>query len=57
MSELTREPNQLLRRQRELRGWSREKVVLELHQRFPDVAVTENDVARWERGKRVPGPY
>jgi transcriptional regulator with XRE-family HTH domain len=52
-----REANALLRRARELRGWSRERLVSELQQRFPGVAVTPKDVARWERGKRRPGPY
>src|SRR5579885_3339864 len=51
------EPNPLLRQQRELRGWSRQRLALELQQRFPGVAVTDKDVARWERGKRKPGPY
>ncbi|RAQ97697.1 hypothetical protein A4R35_19315 [Thermogemmatispora tikiterensis] len=53
----TRKANQLLRRARELRGWSRQRLVLELQQRFPGVAVTAKDIARWERGKRRPGPY
>ncbi|MBV9256590.1 MAG: helix-turn-helix transcriptional regulator [Ktedonobacteraceae bacterium] len=60
MSENTleiRTPNRQLRHQRELRGWSQKRVALEIHQRFPGVAVTEDDVKRWESGKRRPGPY
>src|SRR6266702_825302 len=57
MNQATRGPNALLRRQRELRGWSHERVAEELHTRFPGVAVTGKEVARWERGKRIPGPY
>lgn len=51
------EPNNLLRQQRELRGWSRQRLAQEMQQRFPGVAVTDKDIARWERGKRKPGPY
>lgn len=51
------EPNNLLRQQRELRGWSRQRLALEIQQRFPGAPVTDKDVARWERGKRKPGPY
>ena len=57
MHQAIRGPNPLLRRQRELRGWSHERVAEELHARFPGVAVTGKEVARWERGKRIPGPY
>ncbi|WP_376794051.1 multiprotein-bridging factor 1 family protein [Thermogemmatispora sp.] len=63
MSEGTREApplkqaNQLLKRARELRGWSRQRLALELQQGFPGVAVTAKEIARWERGKRRPSPY
>lgn len=53
----SKQPNTLLRQQRELRGWSRARMAEELHLRFPGIAVTDKDIARWERGKRVPGPY
>ena len=56
-AEEVREPNLLLRRQREMRGWSQKRVALELQQMDSTAAVTEKDVARWERGKRRPGPY
>jgi hypothetical protein len=29
----------------------------ELQTRFPEVAVADHDIARWERGTRRPGPY
>ena len=52
-----RSSNHLLKRQRELRGWSREKMVKELQAHFPEVAVTVDDIVRWENGKRRPSPY
>src|SRR6266536_5631218 len=57
MTNDTPEPNHLLREAREMRGWSRQKVATELGRLFPGVAVTEKEVARWERGKRTPSPY
>ena len=57
MNHAIRGSNPLLRRQRELRGWSHERVAEELHAKFSGVAVTGKEVARWERGKRIPGPY
>ena len=57
MTNDTPEPNHLLREAREMRGWSRQKVATELSRLFPGVAVTEKEVARWERGKRTPSPY
>jgi transcriptional regulator with XRE-family HTH domain len=57
VQERERTPNPLLRRQRELRGWSQGQVALELQARFPGIAVTARHVARWESGKRRPGPY
>ena len=49
--------NHRLRQQRELRGWSHREVALKLQDLFPEVAVTANDVRRWESGERKPGPY
>src|SRR5579859_4742251 len=57
VAEDARVPNPKLRRARELRGWSRKTVALEMIKRWPDVAVTEKYVARWESGKRKPGSY
>jgi hypothetical protein len=50
-------PNNRLREQRELRGWSPREVALKLQALFPGMAVTAKDVRRWERGDRKPGPY
>jgi transcriptional regulator with XRE-family HTH domain len=55
--ERERTPNQRLQEQRVLRGWSHREVALRIEERFPGVAVTANDVRRWENGKRRPGPY
>ena len=57
VQERERTPNPLLRRQRELRGWSQGQVALELQALFPGIAVTARHVTRWESGKRKPGPY
>ena len=43
-------PNARLRRERELRGWSQEKVAEE-------VGTTQKIVSRWERGESIPVPY
>ncbi len=56
-TEYSREPNVSLRQQRELRGWSRQRLATEIRQRYPGAAVTEKEIARWEWGKRKPGPY
>jgi tetratricopeptide (TPR) repeat protein/transcriptional regulator with XRE-family HTH domain len=55
--ERERTPNPLLTRQRQLRGWSQGQVAKELQALFPGIAVTARHVARWESGKRRPGPY
>ena len=55
--EKVRTPNHSLRQQREWRGWSHREVALKLQDLFPEVAVTANDVRRWENGERRPGPY
>ncbi len=55
--EQKRKPNPQLRKHRELRGWSRGQMAKELQTRFPEAAVTDRDIARWETGKRRPGPY
>src|SRR5207245_321109 len=56
-TESTRIPNPRLRRAREERGWTQKQVALEIQHRWPDAAVTEDDVRRWENGKRHPSPY
>ena len=55
--EATKKPNILLRRQRELRGWSYGKTASELQRLFPDVAVTAHEIGRWERGVRGVSSY
>lgn len=50
-------PNFHLRRLRELRGWSLQRVADEIQSRWPDAALTGKEVGRWERGVRTPGPY
>jgi len=50
MNRTQRKPNDLLRRQRDLRGWSQRRVAEE-------VGTTEGIVSRWERGERKPEPY
>ncbi len=50
-------PNHFLRQARKELGWSQKQLALEIHARYPGVAVTDEYVARWENGKRKPGPY
>jgi transcriptional regulator with XRE-family HTH domain len=45
-----KKPNNILRRERQLRGWSQQKVA-EL------VGTSEDVVSRWERGERKPSPF
>lgn len=45
-----KKPNTILRRERQLRGWSQQKVA-EL------VGTSEDVVSRWERGERKPSPF
>src|SRR3954462_15929548 len=47
---LIMKPNSLLRRERELRGWSQAKV-------WEKVGTTELIVGRWERGVSLPYPH
>ncbi|TMC15311.1 MAG: helix-turn-helix transcriptional regulator [Chloroflexi bacterium] len=46
-----------LRRERQERGWTQQRVADEIQARFPDAAVTGGYVTRWENGKRKPRPY
>src|SRR5436305_133781 len=50
-------PNHSLRRERQERGWSLQRVADEILARFPDAPVTGAYVGRWERGIRKPRPY
>ena len=45
-----KKPNSILRRERQLRGWSQQKVA-----RL--VETSEDVVSRWERGERKPSPF
>ena len=45
-----KKPNSILRRERQLRGWSQRRVA-EL------VETSEDVVSRWERGGRKPSPF
>ena len=45
-----KKPNSILRRERQLRGWSQQKVA-EL------VGTSEDVMSRWERGERKPSPF
>jgi transcriptional regulator with XRE-family HTH domain len=56
-TEGARVPNHLLRQERESLGWSRKTMAIEMLKRWPDAAVTDKSIARWENGKRVPGPF
>ncbi len=46
----TNNPNHLLRRERERRGWSQRRVAEQL-------GTTEDKVSRWERGEVTPSPF
>src|SRR5436305_9046338 len=45
-----KKPNSILRQERQVRGWSQQKVA-EL------VGTSEDVVSRWERGERRPSPF
>lgn len=45
-----KKPNYILRRERQLRGWSQQKMA-EL------IGTSEDVISRWERGKRRPSPF
>lgn len=45
-----KQPNNLLRHERELHGWSQRKVA-------DDIGATQKLVSRWERGVNLPDPY
>src|SRR5690242_15227745 len=45
-----KKPNSILRRERQLRGWSQQKVA-------SLIGTSEDAVSRWERGERKPSPF
>ncbi|MGW5703586.1 helix-turn-helix domain-containing protein [Amycolatopsis japonica] len=48
---------ELLAEQRIAKGWSQGDLVVRLHIRSGNDSVTREEISRWERGKRIPGPY
>jgi transcriptional regulator with XRE-family HTH domain len=60
-----KKPNDLLRRERKLRGWTQEQVADALDQlcqeeprvRRRDVVISDSMVSRWERGIHPPSPF
>lgn len=50
-----KKPNDLLRRQRLLRGWSLDRLAEEIHRRGGGADATQ--IGKWERGIRKPRPY
>ncbi|WP_369784711.1 helix-turn-helix domain-containing protein [Saccharomonospora xinjiangensis] len=47
----------LMRRVRKLRGLTQYQLADRLAELSNNSSVSRDEVARWERGKRVPGPY
>ncbi|WP_019810083.1 helix-turn-helix domain-containing protein [Saccharomonospora halophila] len=48
---------ELVRRVRKLRGLTQYQLADRLVELSRNSSVSRDEVARWERGKRVPGPY
>lgn len=48
---------ELMRRVRKLRGMTQYQLADRLAELSNNSSVSRDEVARWERGKRVPGPY
>ncbi|WIY00860.1 helix-turn-helix transcriptional regulator [Amycolatopsis mongoliensis] len=48
---------ELLAERRSAKGWSQEDLATRLHAMSGNASVTREEVSRWERGKRIPGPY
>lgn len=48
---------QLIRQARNSLGYSQYEVAEELARASGNDSLTREQVARWERGKRIPGPY
>ncbi|RSN26794.1 XRE family transcriptional regulator [Amycolatopsis sp. WAC 04169] len=48
---------ELLTEQRIAKGWSQGDLVARLHTLSGNDSVTREEISRWERGKRIPGPY
>jgi transcriptional regulator with XRE-family HTH domain len=48
---------ELLARRRIAKGWSQCDLAAKLHATSGNDSVTREEISRWERGKRIPGPY
>ncbi len=48
---------ELLAERRTARGWSQDDLAARLHAMSGNDSVTREEISRWERGKRIPGPY
>ena len=48
---------ELLARRRTAKGWSQDDLAAQLHAESGNDSVTREEISRWERGKRIPGPY
>ncbi|MEU5261158.1 helix-turn-helix transcriptional regulator [Amycolatopsis sp. NPDC021455] len=48
---------ELLAEQRSAKGWSQGDLAMRLHALSGNDSVTREEISRWERGKRIPGPY
>ncbi|NED96713.1 helix-turn-helix transcriptional regulator [Phytoactinopolyspora alkaliphila] len=47
----------MIRRVRSSLGYSQHKIAEQLADASGNSSLTREEVARWERGKRIPGPY
>nr|WP_215542989.1 helix-turn-helix transcriptional regulator [Amycolatopsis sp. CA-230715] len=48
---------ELIATRRIAKGWSQCELATKLHAMSGNDSVTREEVSRWERGKRIPGPY
>ncbi|MGW5720153.1 helix-turn-helix domain-containing protein [Amycolatopsis sp. NPDC003865] len=48
---------ELIAERRAAKGWSQDDLATRLHAMSGNDSVTREEVSRWERGKRIPGPY
>lgn len=58
--ELQRQPNQLLRQQRLMRGWSQKRLADQLYEMSEGdggAGINADMVSKWERGEKQPRPY
>ncbi|MEV6524246.1 helix-turn-helix transcriptional regulator [Longispora sp. NPDC051575] len=48
---------ELLHRRRRARGWSQHRLARELNTLTGRPTLTRHEVSRWERSRRLPGPF